>query len=621
MTDTSLTARVRFGVFDLDLHTGELRRQGLRVKLHQQPFQVLAILLENPGQLVTREQLRQRLWPEDTFVDFDVGLNSAVSRLREALGDSAEAPRYIETLPRRGYRFIGALQTVAPSPTGAPRQSHTRLPLRASWPAAAALVLLAGWSVYYFWIRPALAPAENRVMLAVLPFENLTGDPGREYFNDGFTEELISSLGNYHPAQLGVIARTSAMRYKGTLKSIAEIGRELGVDFVLEGSVRRDSDRVRITAQLIRVQDQTHLWAKNYDRELREILLLQSEVAADIASRVHVTLAPRPPGPAQARQSVNPDAYEAYLRGLFFWQKRTKDNLEKAIEYFQEALRLDPAYAMAYAGLARTYTVHTGLGFAPTPEGAARAEKAALQALELQPNLGEAYASLGWVYLTRWEWATAERTYQRAIELSPNEPFAHLWYGHYLLRVGRYQESLLQRQRAHELDPLDITVNESLALNLYRVGRAKEALELFQKTQVLYPDASGLASYYFLEKDYAQSRREFEQAVQRCRRCPPMLARLGHVAALTGDRKQSAAILNELKARSLQEFISPYHLAVVQAGLGNLDQAFKQLEQAYQARDFSLFSLREDAFLRPLRSDPRYLAMLRRMNFPDSPAN
>jgi TolB-like protein/DNA-binding winged helix-turn-helix (wHTH) protein len=459
MNTSPSTQRRRFGPFEVDLRSGELRRHGVRIKLQEQPFQVLIMLLDHPGEVVTREELRQRLWPADTFVDFEVGLNAAVKRLRDALGDSADTPRYIETLPRRGYRLIIPVESAPPSDTGKKAARSLRLSLRTGWLIAALLVLAGVPAGYWMWQRQAAGPNESRVMVAVLPFQNLTGDPAQDYFADGFTEEMIGWLGQYQPDHLGVIARTSAMRFKGTSKSVAEIGQELGVDYVLEGSVRREAERVRIAAQLIRVKDQTHVWSQTYDRELRRILSLQTEVAGDIAREIRFRLAPRTGTQARTPQAIDPQAYEAYIRGLFFWHRRDKQSLEKAMEFFEEALRREPTFAMASIGLARSCTVYAGLGYGPTAEGAAKAEKAALHALELQPDLGEAYAVLAWVRLTRWDWAEAEKMYQRALQLNPNDAIAHLWYGHYLLRVGRLQESLEQRQRAYELDPLDTTVD------------------------------------------------------------------------------------------------------------------------------------------------------------------
>ncbi len=629
MAAPNQSSRVRFSPFEVDLRTGELHKHGHAIRLPDQAFQVLALLLERPGELVSRDELQQKLWPANTFVDFDVGLNSAIKKLRDALDDSAEHPRFIETLPRRGYRFIASVSQVERATSEAQAQPEAPLPKRAHGRLLAlitggvALIALLGFAANSY-LRPRNAPAETRQRrLAVLAFQNLSGDPEQEYFSDGITEEMIAHLSRFDPERLAVIARTSAMAYKGSKKTVAEIGNELEVDYILEGSVRRDAGRVRITAQLIQVRGQSHIWAQSYERELRHILPLQREVAADVAREVHLRLSPPEKTQVRSRQEVDPQAYEAYIRGLFLWQRRDKENLEKAMEYFEEALRREPTFAMASVGLARARSVHTILGFGPRAEGAAKAEKAALRALELQPDLGEAYAVLGWLHLSRWEWAKAEETYRRAIELSPNDPIAHLWLGHYLLRVGRFQESLLHRQRAHELDPLDTTVNASLALNLYRVGRKAEALELFEKSRELYTGDPGLSSYHFLvgsyhfqEKDYVQARRELEEAVRLCRRCPIYLARLGHILAVSGNRTQAEEISKELQTRSRREFISPFHGAIVHAGLGELNQAFDLLEKAYGERDFQLFSLREEPFLLPLRSDPRFHDLLRRMNLP-----
>jgi TolB-like protein len=315
---TETVAIQRFGAFELDLRSGELRKKGVRIRLQEQPFEVLTVLLQRPGEVVTREELRSAIWPADTFVDFDNSLNTAINKLREALGDSADSPRFIETLPRRGYRFIAPVNGV--KPVSASKQLAT-----------------------------------GKIMLAVLPFDNLSGDREQEYFSDGLTEEMINQLGRLHPERLGVIARTSAMKYKHANKGIDQIGSELGVDYVLEGGVRRAGEHLRITAQLIQVTDQTHLWAESYERDLRDALALQSEVALAIASEINVKLTPQQRTRLANTRPLIPAAYEAYLKGRFYWNKRTADGVKKGIEHFEKAIEKDPSCPLAYVGLADSY--------------------------------------------------------------------------------------------------------------------------------------------------------------------------------------------------------------------------------------------------------------------------
>ena len=361
-----------FGVFTVDLRSGELRKHGIRVKLQERPFQLLVALMETPGETVTREELRQRLWPDGTFVNFDQSISSSVNKLRSALNDSSTHPRFIETVGRRGYRFLADVRLVSANevlteekPDGSiASAAPVEMPLNAShrWtvPLATAAIMAAALAGLFLWghSRTRSAAPAGRVMLAVLPFENLTGDASQDYFSDGLTEEMITQLGQLDPQRLGVIARTSVMTYKHRQEQIEQIGRELGVQYVLEGSVRRDANTVRITAQLIQVKDQTHLWARQYDRELKDLLLLQGEIAHEIADETQIAFTDKEPTTPIAHSSLTPQAYEAYnlyLQGQFFWNKRTVKGLQEAIQYFEQATAKDPNCARAYAGMADSY--------------------------------------------------------------------------------------------------------------------------------------------------------------------------------------------------------------------------------------------------------------------------
>jgi len=390
---------VRFGVFEVDLRVGELRKRGVKIKLQDQPFQILQILLERSGEVVTREELRGRIWPADTFVDFDQGLNNAIKRLRESLSDSPDNPRFIETVPRHGYRFIGNL---------------------------------------------GATPGRIK-SLAVLPLENLSRDPEQEYFAEGLTEALITTLAKV--GELRVVSRTSAMLYKGVHKSMREIARELDVDAIIEGTVLRVGRRVRITAQLIDAAKESHRWAESYERDLRDVLALQTEVAQAIAREIRIKLTPLDQARFAEVVPVEPDAYEAYLRGRYHWNRRSGEGLGKAIHYFQQTIAEDPTYAAAYSGLADCLSALGWWGFVSPNEGCG---KATLQAVELDPSLSElAWASM----LYDYDFAAAEREFERSVELNPHYPTAHQWFGLYLAMMGRYEEAYTELKRAIRLDP------------------------------------------------------------------------------------------------------------------------------------------------------------------------
>ena len=401
---------VRFGVFEVDLRAGELRKRGVKIKLQDQPFQILQILLERSGEVVTREEIRGRIWPADTFVDFDQGLNNAIKRLRESLGDSPDNPRFIETVPRHGYRFIGNLGVTS----------------------------------------------GQIKSLAVLPLENLSRDPEQEYFAEGLTEALITTLAKI--GELRVVSRTSAMQYKGVHKALREIARELEADAIVEGTVLRVGRRVRITAQLIDAPNETHLWAESYERDLRDVLTLQAEVAHAIARQIQIKLTPQEQAHFADVHPVNPEAYEAHLKGRYHWNRRSGEALPKAVQYFQQAIAKDPTYAAAYSGLADCLSVLGYWCLVPPDEGCGKAKGLAHKALEMDHSLAEAHASLAFATMFYdFDFVTAEREFERSIELNPRNGTAHLWFGLSLGFIGRYEEGFTEVKRAVRLDPHPIT--------------------------------------------------------------------------------------------------------------------------------------------------------------------
>jgi TolB-like protein/DNA-binding winged helix-turn-helix (wHTH) protein/Tfp pilus assembly protein PilF len=624
---------VRFGVFELDRRSGELRKDGVRVRLQEQPLRVLDALLAEPGELVTREALRQRLWPDDTFVDFDNGLNRAINRLRAALGDEADNPRFIETLDRRGYRFIapvGALDAAtpagrpsAPETTSGRAPDHRRTVWRAAGVAAGTLAVL------LIALAPALrrnANPSDRVpirSLAVLPLANLTGDPAQDYFSDGMTDALITNLASL-PA-LRVISRQSIMHYKGSAKSLPEIARELGVEGVVEGSVVRSGGRVRITAQLVDAATDRHLWAHSYERRLEDVLALQGELSRAIAEEVRVTVGTKDGRRLTPERTVKPDAYDAYLLGRHHWNQRTEQSLDRALVYFQAAVAKDPDFALAHAGLALVYAPRLILGYVPPGRGLSEQKTAALRALELDPGLGEARAALAVARMQEWDWEGAEAEFRSAVDTDPNSTVGHLWYSWYLHARGRFEDSLAHRRRALELDPLNTVVNRAVAEDLGATGRDEEALAQWNRTLELEPDRAlshlKLALFHFERGRTDAGSRHLERAHALGPDDPSTLAHLAIVYAVTGNEHQARRLFGQLKAESVRRYVSPVLPAFVHAALGQKDSAFVLLEDAYAARDPLLIPIQvsgidyylSNASAAALRSDPRFGDLVQRM--------
>jgi TolB-like protein/Tfp pilus assembly protein PilF len=567
--------RIRFGPFEVDLRTGELRRKGFKIRLQNKPFQILATLLECPGELVTRDELHRRLWPGDTFVDFDNGLNTALNKLRDSLGDSAEEPLYIETLPRRGYRLMA----------------------------------------------PVSKPAANRIiMIAVLPFENLSGDQEQEYFSDGLTEEMITQLARLNPDRLGVIARTSSLRYKRTTKGISEIARELRVDWVLEGSVRRALERVRITAQLVRMQDESHLWAQNYDRELRDILSVQSEVALAIAGEIDLKLNFDAQDRSKEVRQVNPEAYRVYLLGCYHLAKFNREGLNKGIGYLLQSITIDPQYAPPYDDLAFAYFISSGW-ILPPREAMTKAKEAAMQGLKIDESLAGAHTSLGIIHLRYdWDWAAAEISCKRAVEINAGSARAQEFYGWYLAAMGRFDEAIEREQRALELDPVSPEVSTLLGHVLYLGRRYDQAVE--QLHQALELDENYWFAHLILGLTLQQQGRlpEAIDQFQRSRReesiSPETMGALGQAYTVAGERDKAVELLDELEKWSKRYYVSPFHRGRIYAALGQTEEAFAWFETAYEERSFYLSWFKVEPELDPLRSDLRFKSLMQRLSFP-----
>ena len=564
---------VRFDVFEVDLEAGELRKQGAKIKLQEQPFQILQMLLEHPGEVVTRDELQKRIWPTDTFVDFEQGLYNAIKRLREALSDSPETPRYIQTLPRRGYRFSGSLAT---SP------SHIE-------------------------------------SIAVLPLENLSRDPEQDYFADGMTEALITSLAKI--GALRVISRTSTMRYKKTDKTLPQIARELNVDAVVEGTVLRSGERVRISAQLVQASTDTHLWAESYERDLRDVLQLQSEIARAVARGVETKLTPSEQEQLSRTATVDPEAYEAYLKGRYYWNKRSGEAVKKGVEYFQRAIKKDPSYAPPYAALADCAGVAGFWSFASPMEGCGRAKAAALRALQIEDS-AEAHASLGWATLHYdWDFFSAEREFQRAIQLNPRYATAHQWYGHCLGAMGRFDEAFTVLKHAIQLDPFSLIVATSYAGISWLGRRWNEAID--QTRKVLDLDPNYIAGRWALARSY-DCLGSYEAAIACAQDAIRLsgdnlffITDLGHAYAAAGQREEAVRILDQLQEASEQRYVDGCFLAQICAALNQTEEALRWLEMAYGQRASYIAYIKLDPWFDNLRSDPRFQDLLRRMNFPD----
>jgi TolB-like protein/DNA-binding winged helix-turn-helix (wHTH) protein/Flp pilus assembly protein TadD len=616
-TTSPLTGIFEFGVFQLDLNTGELLKAGVKVKLQDQPFRVLAMLLEHAGHVVTRDELRQRVWPGNVYVDFDQGLSNAIKKVREALGDSADSPRLIETVARHGYRFISPVSTVLAPPSQS-QFLHGSRALRNAIAIGLTAILLVAFA-YWEWQSPKRsAPLSQAVTLAVLPFDNLSGDPDQEFFSDGLTEEMIAQLGKLNPGRLTVIARGSVAKYKGSRLSINQIGTELHTDYVVEGSVRRIPDRVRITVHLIQVSNQTDRWAESYDRDVKDILALQDSVARSIAHQINITLGPGQASRLATPRSVDPVAYEAYLKGRYYWNKRTAEAMQKAQVYFQQAIDQDPSYGVAYSGLADCNSGLTWHGFTSPSETLPRAHAAALKAIEIDPQSAEAHASLGLVLDHEWDWGGAEAEFKRALQLDPRYANAHHWYGDNLSIQGRHDEALLEAREASDLDPLNLMIGTWLGLRYYLAGNYESAIEQGRDTVDL--DANFAASHLLLGEAYVQKGlrekglAELQIAASLSENNPLYLAQVAVAYASMGMRTEALQIVEQLQTTSASRYVSPYGLAQIYAVLKEKEETLKWLQASYDGRAVWMSYLAVDPVFERYRSDQRFQDLLRRLH-------
>lgn len=652
--NTSGARTALFGPYSLDLRSGELQKFGGKIKMGEQSFRILCLLLDANGEMVTREEIRDKLWASDTFVDFDHGLNSAVQRLRDCLSDSAENPRWIATVPRRGYRFVGrvdwqddnkvvpainsqkqtsetfrgaepqtALQEAALGPQQpiALPEISTHSAARSRKAVAFALLFIVALSAltYAGWRFLRGVGPPKQVMLAVLPFENLSGDPGQDYFSDGLTEEIISQLGALSPERLGVIARTTSMTYKHSIKSVQQIGHELGVDYVLESSVRRDGDQVRVTTQLIRTRDQVHIWAQSYDRNITGSIVLQEEVARAVANQIEVKLSPvyanRP-----TRSHSDPLANEAYLRGQYFVNQFTAQGSWKAIDYFHQAIERDPEFAEAYSGLADSYRWLMITDTISPSEGGRKMNDAARQSVQLNNSLSESHTAWGGALETFYDWPRAESEYQSANALNPSYPGSHRMYASLLASQKRHREALEEINQALRLDPLSLPINAEVVRTLYYARDYDGAMAEAQKAMQL--DTAYYRTHFWLGRVYAQ-RGMHQQAIDESKRVLKAtpdsnlgLTELAYSLAAAGRTADARTILHTLEERSRSNWVPAYNLAIIHVALKENDEAIQYLQRAYDEQDWALLVLAVEPRLDPLRSDPRFLELCRKLRFP-----
>jgi TolB-like protein/DNA-binding winged helix-turn-helix (wHTH) protein/tetratricopeptide (TPR) repeat protein len=644
----------RFGDFEADVRARQLRKHGTKLRLQGQPFEMLLMLLESPGEVITREQMQQKLWPVDTFVDFEHSLNTSIKKLRQALNDSATEPRYIETLPRVGYRFIApvtvaeesagdfpSLPLQAPSPgdgtpgttaaESSPRHSITGF-LGLAFAAVAIVVMAVAFNLGKTRDRLlgmlhspkngagiVSSAKKSRRSVAVLPLQNLSADPNQAYFVDGMTDELTTDLAQF--GDLRVISRTSAMHYRDGSKTAPEIGKELGVDALVEGSVERVGDRVRIRAQLIDCATDRHLWAQSYDRDMKDVLSMQTEAAREIADQIRGSVGSSQLNVHSANPApVDPDAYEAYLKGRYFWNKRTPDGLNKSIEYFEKAIARDPSFAAAYAGLADSYSI-LGSDVLPADVANSKARAAASKAIELDPSIAEGHAAMALVeFYYDWNWKQSEEEFRRAIELNPNYATAHQWYSYYLTAMLRFPEAVEQAEAAQLIDPLSLAINTTVATRYRHAGRYDEALQLGRRT--LEMDQSFIPAHICLAGVY-ENRGAWQQAIDEYRKVidlrpadPAALAAIAYIDARSGQKDEARKILNQLTETSKQHYVASFEIATIYAGLDDADNAMLWLERSFRQHESQLPFIQSNERFNSLHADTRYQNLIHRLGLP-----
>lgn len=627
---------VRFGVFEVDLHTRELRKRGVKLHLQQQPFQVLEALVERPGELVSRDDLRRRLWPSDTWVDFDQGLNKAVNKLREALDDSAESPRYIETLAKRGYRFIAAVTSAAPpvppltsSPadprpdTGLAMRNRDDIAKHRLAYGAGLLVVAAALAVAILSFAPAMfgpGPA-SRAMLVILPFTNLEGNPEQDYFSDGITDEVISHVGRLRPDRLGVIARTSSMQYKSSSKRVRDIARELAVQYVVEGTVRRSGPRIRISARLIRGADETPLWSDSYESNMVEILDVQSDVARRIAHALAIELLAATDPSRTAASRPGADAYDRYLKGRYYWNRRGPTDLAQAVTLLESVVSQEPDYAPALVALADALNVLPWYGLSPPRQAYPRSKEMARRALALDEQSSAAHTALAYSYhYYDWNWSDAEREYQRALALNPSDAQAHQWLGAHYAELGRTDDALAEMRRAEQVDPRSQIIQAAIGWINY-LGRRFDAA-IAQLQQVLANDPDFVPARLWLGQALEATGRPHD-AIQHYLHVtrlagdgPTGLGELARGYAAAGRAPEARAAVSRLIELARTRYVEADLIARVFVALNEPEPALDWLERGFETRAPKMVQLAVDPAFDSLRDQPRFQDLVQRLNLP-----
>jgi TolB-like protein/DNA-binding winged helix-turn-helix (wHTH) protein/Tfp pilus assembly protein PilF len=670
---TGLQQSIRLGEdFEVDLRPRRLRRGRHVLKLERIPLEILVLLLEHRGEIVSREEIVARVWGNDVFLDTDNSIRGAIRKVRQVLKDDPETPRFIQTVTGRGYRFIAPVisseeghpaelsrpeasivstgaqslvseidsslngrplcpadeeqeRTGGQSPGARPPREQGRRPTWAGRFVGAVLLAvvcvlsLLGW---WAWRRSPREPAgsDRKTVLAVLPFDNLSRDPDQEFFSDGLTEEMIAQVGKLNRDRLTVIARSSVAKYKGSTLAAKEIGKELNADYLLQGSVRRWSDRVRITVQLIQARDQTDVWTESYDRELKDVLAVQDSVVRSVAGQIHIALTEEQEKHLAAPRQMRPEAYEAYLKGRYYWNKRTGDSMQKAEQYFQQAIDEDPNYAAAYSGLADCNSGLAWHGFKSPLEALPKAYAAARKAIEINPESAEAHASLALVLSHRWDWSGAEPEFIRALQLDPQYANAHHWYGDYLSIKGRHDEALAEARHALELDPLNLMISTWVGLRFYLARNYSGAIEQNRNSVELDPNFA--AAHLLLGEDYVQAGlhseavNELKTAANLSGDSPLYRAQFAVALAIAGRNREALRIAHELETISRRRYVSPYGLAQIYAALNQNKNTFQWLQAAYDDHAVWMGYLAVDPLFGRYRSDERFKDLLRRMDLP-----
>jgi TolB-like protein/DNA-binding winged helix-turn-helix (wHTH) protein/Tfp pilus assembly protein PilF len=623
---------IRFGVFEVDLQASELRKQGIKVKLQQQPFELLAMLLEHPGEVVTREEIQKRLWPADTFVDFDRGLNRATNRLRESLGDDAESPRFIETLPRRGYRFIAPVvksdesghvaELVPPQADTVPTNGspyspgYDRVRLRIGFVTALVAIALLTVAAWFAFFRPRHGAIES---VAVLPFSNGSSDSNAEYLSDGITESLINNLSQL--PNLRVMARSTVFRYKANDADPQKIGNDLHVQAVLSGRLLQQGNVLIIQAELMDVKTGVQLWGGQFNRSAEDVLALQDDLSREIAEKLRVKLTGEQKQRLARRNTEDAEAYRFYLKGRYYWNKRSPEGMQKAASYFQQAIDKDPGYALAYAGLADTYVYLSFFNMVAPRDAMPRAKAAAAKALEIDDHLAEAHVSLGYMsYAYDWDWPAAGRHFDQALALDPAYTRAHIFYPFYLSSRGQSQEAVTVAKSALDLDPASPSLSHSLAVQFYLTRQFDQAIEQCRKTLEMDPNFA--VAYAVLGQTYlakgmnSEAAPVLEKYSALSQGSVDSLALLGYSQARRGKKSQALSTIDELKETSKNSFVPAFYFALVYAALEDKDQAFMWLEKGYDERFARFAYLKLEALWDPLRSDERFRDLVRRVGIP-----